>query len=104
VAKTAEPGQPRRLSNQVNQSMAQAANRPLEIAPLQIPLSSLSSTLMPLSSRAALAPSSFQAVAPALDAKTARAMFRSPEKLREIFILSEILQPPLALRHRRRSH
>ena len=88
----------RRLSSQINQSMAQAANRPLEITPLEIPLSSLSSTLMPLGSRAALEPSSFQAVAPALDAKTVRAMLRSPEKLREIAILSELLKPPLALR------
>jgi hypothetical protein len=103
TAKTTESGQPRRLSSQINQSMAQAANRPLEIAPLEIPLSSLSSTLMPLSSRATLAPSSFQSVAPALDAKTAREMFRSPEKLREITILSELLRPPLALRGRRRT-
>jgi hypothetical protein len=104
AAKTAEPGQARRLSSQINQSMAQAVNRPLEITPLEIPLSSLSSTLMPLGSRAALGPSSFQAVAPALDAKTARAIFRSPEKLREIAILSELLRPPLAMRPRRRSH
>ena len=33
-------------------------------------------------------------------AKSARAMLGSPEKLREIAILTEVLKPPLALRHR----
>ncbi len=97
-AKTTDSKQQRRLSSQINQSMAQAANRPLEITPIDIPLSSLSSTLTPLGARAAIGPSSFQSVAPALDAKSIREMLRSPQKLREIAILSEVLRPPVALR------
>jgi hypothetical protein len=104
AGKTGEADKGRRLSNQINLSMAQAANRPLEITPLEIPLSSLSSTLTPLGARGSLEPRTFRNVASTLDAKSARAMLSSPEKLREIAILSEILRPPLALRHQRRSH
>ena len=103
-AKTTDSKLQRRLSSQINQSMAQAANRPLEITPIDIPLSSLSSTITPLGARAAIGPSSFQSVAPALDAKSIREMLRSPQRLREIAILSEVLRPPVALRQRRRSH
>ncbi len=55
-------------------------------------------------SSAPLEPRTFRNVAAALDAQSARAMLGSPEKLREIAILTEILKPPLALRHPRRSH
>jgi hypothetical protein len=104
TAKPAEAGLRRRLTSQINQSMALAANRPLEIAPLDIPLSSLSSTLTPLSARGSGGePRSFRAVAPTLNATAAREMLGSPEKLRELTILAEILKPPLALRSRRRS-
>jgi hypothetical protein len=103
AGKTAEADKGRRLSNQINLSMAQAANRPLEITPLDIPLSTLSSTLTPLGVRGSLEPRSFRNAAATLDSRTARAMLTSPEKLREIAILSEVLKPPLALRQGRRS-
>jgi hypothetical protein len=103
VTKTVEPEKGRRLTSQINLSMANAANRPLEITPLEIPLSSLSSTLTPLGSRASIEPRSSRAPAPTLNATSARAMLSSPEKLREVAILTEILKPPLALRQSRRS-
>jgi hypothetical protein len=102
AAKSADPARGRALSSQINQSMAQAANRPLEITPLEIPLASLSSSHIPLGARLSSEPASFRAVRPALDGKTLGAMFSSPEKLREIAVLTEVLKPPLALRQKRR--
>ena len=83
--------------------MSRAANRPLEITPLEIPLTSLSSTLTPLGTRASLEPRPVRTSTTTFDAQSARAMLRSPEKLREIAILAEVLKPPLALRRSRRT-
>ncbi len=99
---TAAQARPRQLSSQINQSMARAANRPLEITPLDLPLASLASSLIPLGARASFEPASFHEVGPSLNGKSVRAMFGSPEKLREITILTEVLKPPVALRQGRR--
>ena len=103
AARTAEPEKGRRLSSQINLSMSQAANRPLEITPLEIPLSSLTSTLTPLGTRASLEPRAGRTSASALDPTSVRAMLGSPAKLREAAILTEILKPPVSLRSSRRS-
>jgi hypothetical protein len=101
AAGTAAQARPRQLSSQINQSMARAANRPLEITPLDLPLASLASSLIPLGARASFEPASFHEVGPSLNGKSVRAMFGSPEKLREITILTEVLKPPVALRQGR---
>ncbi len=95
-ARPAEPEAPRQLSSQINQSMAQAVNRPLAITPLDIPLTSLSSSLTPLGTRVIGEPSTFHEVGPSLDGRIdPGGLLGSPEKLREIAILTEVLKPPL---------
>jgi hypothetical protein len=82
--------------------MARAVNRPLEIAPLEIALPSLSASITPLNARAAAPPPAFHTAGPPLDSEAVRAIFSSPKKLREIAILTEVLGPPLARRPERR--
>ena len=94
--KSPEVVRPRALTNQINQSMAKAMGRPLEITPLELPLATLSSSLIPLGTRAAAEVQRRQPTGSGLDAQRVRAMLGSPEKLREIAILTELLQPPLA--------
>ena len=101
TAKSADPGQPRALTSQINKSMAQAMGRPLEMAPLEVSLPSLSTSHIPLDAKATTEP--LERPGPALDAPAIRAMLRSPGKLRDIAILSELLKPPVALRPRGRS-
>jgi hypothetical protein len=102
ASKPQEPERPRALTSQVNKSMAKLASRPLEITPLEQPLESLSSSLVPLGTRRGVDPTRSESTAPALNAKTVAQMLSSPQKLREVAILTELLQPPLALRQRRR--
>jgi len=102
--KTPEPGRPRALTSQVTESMAQKKNRPLEITPLSSPLSLSDSHLVKLSTRQPADRHSFADAAPSLSAETVRTMLASPAKLREIALLSEVLQPPVSMRTRRRRH
>jgi hypothetical protein len=101
-AKPAETQRPRALSSQIQKSMAETAGRPLEITPLELPLESLSSSHIPLGSRGVVDLTRGQSISTGLDARAVRKLIGSPEKLREIAILTELLQPPLALRPRRR--
>jgi hypothetical protein len=82
--------------------MAKLASRPLEITPLDQPLESLSSSLVPLGTRGAVDLTRSENAAPVLSARAVGQMLRSPQKLREVAILTELLQPPLALRQNRR--
>jgi hypothetical protein len=82
--------------------MAKLASRPLEITPLEQPLESLSSTLVPLGTRGAVDPTRSERNASAFDARAVAQMLSSPQKLREVAILTELLRPPAALRQKRR--
>jgi hypothetical protein len=84
----------------VNQSLAKQRAKPLELTPLNSPLGSL---FVPLSqSPAASNVGNLQSnmVNPTLTGGEIRTLLASPTKLREIALLSEILQPPVTLRRR----
>jgi len=98
----AEQGQPRALTNQVTQSMALKKNRPLEISPLDTPPTPFGIPLSHLATSALREQPKSWDVPPAFDSAALRTMLASKNKLREAALLSEILQPPLALRPRSR--
>jgi hypothetical protein len=101
--KPIEPGRPRALTSLVTQSMAQKRNRPLEIAPLASPLAPINSPLTEITSGAKIEhPGSLDAP-PAFTGESLRIMLGNPIKLREAALLTELLQPPLALRRRGRT-
>ncbi len=92
---------PRALSSLVNQSMAEAKTRPLEITPLSSPLTPL---LIPLSRASSSLAAEKAAERPkGVPMEQIRSALSAPDRLRELALLTEILQPPLALRHTRRS-
>jgi hypothetical protein len=103
-AKSIETERPRALTGLVSQSLSQRKAKPLEIAPLATPIVPISST--PLTQASAV-PTTVQSAAaqarPALTGTELGAMFASAKKLREVALLSEIMQPPIALRARQRS-
>jgi hypothetical protein len=82
--------------------MEQKRNRPLEITPLAAPLAPIGSPLAHISAGAAIEPPRVPDSPPALTSESLRAMLATSTKLREVAILTELLQPPLALRGRRR--
>jgi hypothetical protein len=94
----------RALTSLVNQSLAQKKNRPLEIAPLSSPLSPIAVPLTQTSIGTAIEhPGSYQ-LDTALTSGELRVMLSTSNKLREIALLNELLQPPVSMRaprHRR---
>jgi hypothetical protein len=101
--KPIEPEHPRALTGLVSQSLAQKKARPLEITPLSTPMTPISSS--PLTQKTVGAaiehPGSYQ-LHTALTSGELRTMLASPTKLREVALLTELLQQPLALRPPRR--
>jgi hypothetical protein len=95
------PEKPRELTQQVSSSMAQFKNRPLELTPLNLPLSPLTSLPLaqsgfPLGSPSSTPDSDLRRRGGSpLDTRKALA---DPRVLREIFVWNELLQPPVALR------
>jgi hypothetical protein len=86
----------------VTQSMAQTRSRPLEITPLASPLAPLNTPLTDVSAVAKVEyPHSAEPV-PTLTGEAIQLILANPTRVREIAILSELLQPPLAMRRRRR--
>jgi hypothetical protein len=96
--KQVEPGKPRALTTLVTQSMAQKRNKRLEIAPLAM----VNSPLSQLSAGAQIEHPGSPDTAPAFTGESLRTMFASTSKLREVALLTELLQPPIALRRTRR--
>ena len=94
-----EPETRRVLTDQLGQSMAMERSKPLEIVPLSASMAPLS---RPLSQTSPVPGSLAQtsASSPAVSSVDIRKMLTTPEKLRELVLLSEILQPPVALRRR----
>jgi hypothetical protein len=101
-SKSIEPGRPRALTSLVTQSMAQKRNRPLEIAPLASPLAPINSPLTDITSGAKIEHPGSLDTPPAFTGESLRSMLENPTKLREAALLTELLQPPLALRRRGR--
>ena len=93
-----EPGRPRALTTFVTQSMAQKRNRPLEITPLASPLAPVNSPLTQLTTGAKIEHPGSLDSPPAFTAESLRSMLANPIRLREAALLTELLQPPLALR------
>jgi hypothetical protein len=96
--KQVEPGKPRALTTLVTQSMAQKRNKRLEIAPLAM----INSPLTQVSAVAQIEHPGSPDSAPAFTGVSLRNMLASTTKLREVALLTELLQPPIALRHTRR--
>ena len=86
----------------VTQAMAQKRNRPLEITPLASPLAPINSPLTEITSGARIEHPGSLDSPPAFTGESLRSMFGNPTKLREAAMLTELLQPPLALRRSRR--
>jgi hypothetical protein len=80
--------------------MASPMNRPLELHPLSMPPSPLMAS-DPRELARSLAESTQQAARPNPVGDDKRLLVSTPAKLREAILVSEILQPPLALRRRR---
>jgi hypothetical protein len=100
--KSIEPDRPRPLTGLVSQPLAQKKARPLEITPLASPISPIGSPLTQTSAGSASEHPSTDSLPTALTCGELRAMLAVPAKLREIALLGELLQPPLALRPPRR--
>ena len=102
--KSSEPERPRALTGLVSQGLAPKKNRPLEITPLSVPISPIGSPTAQISAGTTLdLPYATTTKShPTLTSTDLRTMLASPGKLREIALLGELLQPPLALRAPRR--
>jgi hypothetical protein len=100
-AKSTESERTRVLTGLASQPLGLPKSRPLEIAPLSTPISPLTSVLTQQT-----VPSPPQAAtnrpSPTLTSSDLRAMLASPARLREVALLGELLQPPVALRDPRR--
>jgi hypothetical protein len=110
--RSAETGKPRALSGLVNRSLAEGKARPLEIEPLSAQMVPIH---VPLAQSVSASVTSVSATAPtvtgrgvagesrpAVTCAEIRSRFAAADKLREIAILSEILQPPVSVRPPRR--
>jgi hypothetical protein len=85
----------------MQESMALRRNKPLEITPLGAPMKRLSRPLTDASAFAQVAQDRGAAPDASLTAAMARKLMSTPEGLRGVAVLTEILLPPLALRRRR---
>ncbi len=99
-----EPKTHRALSDQVNQSMALQRNKPLEITPLILVACSSVATAVASIGCATGAAGTGTANPVTLSSLDIRKLLSSPGKLREIALLTEVLQPPVSLRPRRIRH
>ncbi|MGO9469671.1 MAG: hypothetical protein ACLQIB_05005 [Isosphaeraceae bacterium] len=101
-ARSAEPAKPRALSGLVNQSLSDRKSGRLEIVPLASPLVPIDLPLaQSVSSSVTGATASSQPI-PAVTGTEVRSRLASANQLREIALLSEILEPPVSLRGPRR--
>jgi len=101
-AKSVEPSKPRALSGLVNRSLAEGKARPLEIAPLASPLVPIDLPLAQSVSSSVTGLVPRTQPAPAVTSVEIRSRLASADSLREIAVLSEILQPPVSVRRRGR--
>jgi hypothetical protein len=101
--KPIESERPRALTGLVGQSLAQKATKPLDITPLSTAMASI---VPPLTQASAAEPArdTARTPIPVLSSAALGTMLASPTKVREAALLAELLQPPVALRGRRRLH
>jgi hypothetical protein len=110
--KPIEPDRPRALTGLVTQALAQKKAKKLEITPLSAPLAPMVSaplTQMSAPAGAVAEPPGGMAVAtsgsassPVMTIAELRGLLTSSNRRRELVLLGELLQPPLALRPGRR--
>lgn len=98
--KKAEPGLTRSKMSGVSQNVNQQLARPIDLTPLTTIAPMANSTGSDLAN-APSAPSKTSAV---LTVSTLIPLMNDPIRLREAFIVNELLRPPLALRDRRSFH
>src|SRR3954467_3949069 len=96
-----EPDPPRALSDMVNQSLALQRARPLELTPLSAPIVGLSRTLSDYTAVPDVNRRHAGDSRPTLSGVEIRTLLATPGKIREVVLLNEVLQPPLALRRDR---
>ena len=92
----ADPETQRVLSEQVGLSLAQNRSQPLNLSPLTANLSNLSNTSLRDPSIASIV--TVSGGPPALSAQDVRKMMADGARLREMAVLTELLQPPVSLR------
>jgi hypothetical protein len=92
------------LTGLVSQGLASKKSRPLEIAPLSTPLTPIGTPITQVTQGTTLdlPYATTTRSHPTLTSNDLRVMLNSPGKLREIALLGELLQPPIALRAPRR--
>jgi hypothetical protein len=102
--KSIEPERPRALAGLASQGLVGKKSRPLEIIPLSTPISPIGSPITQITQGTTLdLPYATTTKShPTLTSNDLRVMLASPGKLREIALLGELLQPPVALRAPRR--
>ncbi len=100
--RSAEPGKSRALSGLVNHSLAERKTGRLEIAPLASPLVPIDLPLAQSVSSSVTGATARNQPVPAVTGAEVRSRLATADQLREIALLSEILQPPLSLRAPRR--
>jgi hypothetical protein len=102
--KSMEPERPRLLSGLGTQSLGPKKARPLEITPLSTPIAPIGAPIPQISQGTTLdLPYGTSTKSqPTLTSNDLRVMLASPGKLREVALLGELLQPPIALRAPRR--
>ncbi|MGP0066873.1 MAG: hypothetical protein ACLQGP_25190 [Isosphaeraceae bacterium] len=98
--KSSEPDRPRLLTGLVSQGLVAKKSRPLEITPLSMPITPIGTPIAQVTSGTTLdLPYATSTKSqPALTSNDLRGMLASPGKLREIALLGELLQKPIALR------
>ena len=103
--KPIEPERPRLLSGLTSQGLVTKKSRPLEITPLSSPIAPIGTPTAQVTQGTTLdLPYATSTKSqPTLTSNDLRVMLSSPGKLREIALLGELLQPPIALRAPRRS-
>jgi hypothetical protein len=85
----------------VNQSLALQKAKPLELTPLSAPITGLSRTLSEYTAVPDVNRRHAGDSRPTLSGIEVRNLLASPGKIREVILLNEILQPPMALRRNR---
>ncbi len=95
--KSIESERPRVLTGLVSQPLGPKKGRTLEIVPLSTPITPLGSPLTQQTTPN-LPHATTNKPRPTLTSSDLRTMLASPAKLREIALLGELLQPPVALR------
>jgi hypothetical protein len=101
-AKPTEPARPRALTSLIRQSMADRKARPLVITPLASPLTPIA---VPIAESVSIPLAELpvpHSPAPSYSAAALRTTLTTESKLRELAVLSEILQPPVSVRRKKR--